>query len=53
MKNKIFDWIKKQRKSIIDPDNVGLTYEDAHELDEGEQTQLQLLSELEEFIKGL
>ena len=47
-------WIKDQRKAIKNPDDdpeIGKIDELDLELDEGQQAQLQLLGELEEFLK--
>lgn len=51
---KIKDWIKDKRKELVDPDNEGYTVDEALRhgwLDEGDQSKIQLLDELEDFIK--
>ena len=48
---KLQKWINDRRKSIIDPFNKGWKVEDKEQyFDEVDQTELQLLEELETFI---
>jgi len=58
MKEKLLKWIKKQRKIITGVEyltkeeiEMGCGDDENMELDEGQQMQLQLLDELEEFVK--
>ena len=48
---KIQKWIDKRRHAIVDPCNEGWKEEDeCQEFNEGDQTELRLLDELETFI---
>jgi len=51
MKDKILKWIETQKNMILNPDNLAEDELEGIEYDEGEQAQVQLLNELEEYIK--
>lgn len=55
LKFELTNWIEKEKKSIYDPGDEGFEEceEMAQGLDEGEQTRLMVLSEIEEKIESM
>ena len=54
--DKLIKWLEEQKKSVYDPENTGVSLDDAMsngELDEGQQTEVRTYDELIAHIKKM